>query len=63
VEKQLEVINLTLSSHAVTKVRETQDRISNEIQKGSGEWLKSEKLYISWLNGEISTLWILGGPG
>lgn len=52
-----------LFSDAVHKVAEIQARNINERQKGSGDWLKDEKLYVSWLKSEEPILWILGGPG
>jgi hypothetical protein len=52
-----------LYSDAVQKVAEIQARNSNKRQKGSGDWLKDEKLYVSWLKSQEPVLWILGGPG
>jgi hypothetical protein len=59
----LKVLTTALYSDALLKVSETQARIVSERQEGSGEWLKSEKLYKAWLEGDVATLFILGGPG
>jgi Cdc6-like AAA superfamily ATPase len=62
-ETERRVVEAALSSEAVLKVAEIQAHNVNERQDGSGEWLKHEKLYKSWLKSEEPILWILGGPG
>lgn len=62
-ETERRVVDDALSSEAVLKVTEIQAHNANERQDGSGDWLKKEKLYKSWLEAEEPILWILGGPG
>ena len=31
--------------------------------KGTCEWIKSHKLYVSWLHSQSQLLWLCGGPG
>lgn len=62
-ETNLKTLSTALYSEALIKVSETHARIIAERQKGSGEWLKSERLYNEWLKGDVPTLFILGGPG
>jgi len=66
-EKQEEIerkaLDDALYSGAVLKVAEIQARNASERQDGSGDWLRDERLYVSWLKSEGPVLWILGRPG
>jgi NACHT domain len=62
-EIERKVVDDALYSGAVLKVAEIQARNASERQDGSGDWLKNERLYVSWLRSEGPVLWILGGPG
>jgi hypothetical protein len=62
-ETERKAVNDALSSDAFLKVAEIQARYANERQKGSGDWLRGERLYVLWLKSEVPILWILGGPG
>lgn len=37
--------------------------ISEQRLEGTGNWIKEEPLYKSWINEEEPILWIFGGPG
>ena len=43
--------------------QDTYDKIKKERLSGSGDWIRDESLFKSWINKTIPVLWISGMPG
>ena len=52
-----------LDKKVLGKVQDRHNYVLEQMMTGSGNWIKEEPLYKSWINEEEPILWIFGGPG
>ena len=52
-----------LDREVLRKVEDRRNYVLDQMLEGSGNWIREEPLYKSWIKEENPILWIFGGPG